>query len=528
MPAARIDRRTFLARGAAAGGALALGAANPIALASSRRIRPEPLLREGAFRHGVAAGAPGQRSITLWTRVSDSDRPGRVELEIARQADFRRVVERRLVRVAAVRDSTARALVEGGALRPGEEYFYRFSTRAGSSPVGRFRTARPPDSREPLRIGFFSCQDYQSGYYTAHAGLAREDLDLVVSLGDYVYERSFFERGVPPERRDSTGDNGDADVQTLAEYRRKYALYRSDPNLQAVHGAAAFAAIWDDHEIEDNWAGDLPGEATPPAQRRVSFAERRRAGELAFFEWMPRFRMPAGSSRIFGRLRLGGNAELFLLDTRSHRDDQPCNDSFLLPPCFDGESRDATLLGGAQKAWLKDALRSSPARWKVIANQVMIMALDLLPAVPSTINPDAWDGYGRERRELLEHLHRTGTRDVTFITGDIHSFFAGEVRTNGRISGRRVATEFVGGSITSQGLEQFVDAPLATEPAVRALNPHLRYAELRSRGYGVLEARPDELLVSYRSPRSVAVPTSPMRTLARFRVAAGDPRVQRI
>jgi len=527
MPVTRTDRRTFLVRGAtAAGGALALAsAAGPRALAS-RRIGREALLRDGAFRHGVAAGAPAQRSITLWTRVSDTDRPGAVELEIARSADFRKVVARRNVRVAAVRDNTARALVQDGALQPGEEYFYRFSTRAASSPVGRFRTARPTDSREPLRIGFFSCQDYQSGFYTAHAGLAEEDLDLVVCLGDYVYERGFFKG--PEGRRDTTGVNGDADVQTLPEYRDKYALYRSDANLQAVHHASAFASVWDDHEVEDNWSGELPGHATPDAQRRTSFLERRRAGMLAFFEWMPRYRLPSDPFNIYGSLPLGANAELLLLDTRQYRDNQPCNDSFLLPPCAEGETRAATLLGSTQKAWLERALEGSPARWKVVANQVMIMAIDEIPGVPSAANPDSWDGYGRERRELLEYLRKTGTQDVTFITGDIHTFFAGDVRTNGRITGKPVATEFVGGSITSSGLEQFVDAPAVLEPALRALNPHLRYAETRSRGYGVLDVRPDELVVTYRSPSTIATPTSPMRTLARFRVGAGEPTVQRI
>lgn len=525
MPDERIDRRALISRGAGAGAAFALASAAPVAFARTRTRRPRPRLTDGTFRHGVAAGVPGERSITIWTRVSDTDAPGRVELEIARQSDFRRVVARQMVNVAAVRDHTARVLVAGTALKPGEEYFYRFSARAGSSPVGRFRTARPPDSREPLRIGFFSCQDYQAGYYTAHAGLAQEDLDVVVCLGDYVYERNFFDG--PLERRDTTGVNGDADVQTLAEYRRKYALYRSDPHLQAMHQASAFASVWDDHEVEDNWARDLPGHATPPGERRVSFGERRRAGQLAFFEWMPRYRVPADPLRIYGSLRLGANAELFLLDTRQYRDDQPCDDR-LFVPCPEGEVRVGTLLGGAQKSWLKRGLQESQARWKVVANQVMIMALDALPSVPSGLNPDAWDGYGRERRELLEYLRRTGTQNVTFITGDIHTFFAGDVRTNGRVAGRPVATEFVGGSITSRGFEQFLDVPLATEPAIRALNPHLRFAELRSRGYGVLSVSPGELRVTFRAPAGVAAPTSPMRTIASFRVAAGDPRVRRV
>ena len=316
-------------------------------------------------------------------------------------------------------------------------------------------------------------------------------------------------------------------MQTLPEYRAKYALYRSDENLQAMHQAAAFASVWDDHEVEDNWSGELSGNATPPAQRRVPFLERRRAGMTAFFEWMPRYRRPSDPTSIYGSLPLGANAELFLLDTRQYRDNQPCNDSFVLPPCAEGETRSATLLGTAQKAWLQRALEASPARWKVVANQVMIMALDEIPGVPSAVNPDSWDGYGRERRELLEHLRSAGTQDVTFITGDIHTFFAGDVHTNGRITGRPVATEFVGGSITSSGLEQFVDAPLVLEPALRALNPHLRYAETRSRGYGILDITPEALTVTYRSPATIATPKSAMRTLARFRVAAGEPRVHR-
>jgi alkaline phosphatase D len=522
MPAEHIDRRTLLVRGAVAGGALALG--GPRAFAS-RRIRPDALLRDGAFHHGVAAGAPGQRSITLWTRLSETDRPGSVELEIARSADFRKVVERRRVRVAAVRDNTARTLVQGGVLAPGEEYFYRFATKAGSSAVGRFRTARPPDSTEPVRIGFFSCQDYQAGYYTAHAGLAKEDLDLVVCLGDYIYEHAYFHDPSPPERRDSTGVNHDSDVQTLPEYREKYALYRTDENLQAMHASAAFASVWDDHEIEDDWAGTLPGDKTPI--RRTTFLERRRAGMLAFFEWMPRLRLADDPFRIYGTVPLGANAELFLIDSRSYRSDQPCGDRLLIP-CPDGEIRNGTLLGAPQKAWLEKALESSPARWKVVANQVMIMSLDAVAGVPTGLNPDSWDGYGRERQELLEHVRRSGTKDVTFITGDIHTFFAGDVHTNGRITGKPVATEFVGGSITSSGLEQFVDVANVTEPAIRALNPHIRFAELRHRGYGIVDVRPDELEVTYRAPGAISTPTSPMRTIARFKVRSGEPAVHRI
>jgi alkaline phosphatase D len=447
-------------------------------------------------------------------------------VEIARDRDFRNVIYRKTVLSEAQRDFTVHHPAFHRVLRPGERYWYRFFTCDRDSPVGTFMTARPADSREPVRIGFFSCQDYQAGFYTAHAGLAAEpDLDLVVCLGDYIYERTFYPG--PAERRDTTGVNRDADVQTLPEYRQKYALYRSDPQLQAMHAAHPVLAIVDDHEIEDNWARDEPGEATGgegnPA-RRVPFLERRRAGYDAFFEWMPKIRNAQEPDRTYGSLRLGANAEVFLLDTRRYRDDQPCNDAFVTP-CPDSEAEGRTLLGPGQKAWLKEAVSSSRARWKVVANQIMIMSLDSAPG--TSVNQDQWDGYGAERREVLGHFLERGVQDLTFITGDIHTFFAGQVHVNGRVTTPAVGTEFVGGSITSLGFENiFGQGTLATEPGIRANNPHYAYSNQTRRGYAVLEARPDELLVTYRAPRTTQQARSPIDAIGRFRVAAGRPAVE--
>jgi alkaline phosphatase D len=295
--------------------------------------------------------------------------------------------------------------------------------------------------------------------------------------------------------------------------------------LQALRAAHPLVAVWDDHEIEDNWAGPRPGEATPEGERRVDFAERKRAGQLAFFEWMPRLRPREELMRIYGTLRRGANAELFLLDTRSYRDDQPCGDEIIVP-CPDAETGARTLLGDAQKRWLLSALPASKARWKVVGTQIMAMALDSAPG--QTLNVDGWDGYGRERAEVFEGLRAAGARDVTFITGDIHTFFAGTVHTNGRVTTPALGTEFVGGSITSKGLEEyFGGASPATAEGVRANNPHIAYSEMSSRGYGVLEARRDELLVTFRSPATVDAPKSEVRDLARFRVAAGSTVVER-
>ena len=297
-------------------GALVLAGAPADVLAAPRKLR---LARDVAFKQGVASGEPGARAITLWTRLEGLERAALVELEVARDD---RVVHRERLVVAGNRDWTARSRVTG--LAPGEEYTYRFVTRDGASPAGRFRTAYPAGSSERLRIAFFSCQEFVAGYYHAHADLTKQDVDLVVCLGDYVYEKAYG----GSIRSDTTAPDGE--TQTLAEYRAKYSLYHTDPHLLEVRRKFPLVAIWDDHEVEDNYAGDIPGGAAE--NRRVPFDQRRGNGYRAFFEHMPR--RLRRDFRTYGRIPLG-NAELFLLDTRQFRDDQPCSptDGAVSTPC---------------------------------------------------------------------------------------------------------------------------------------------------------------------------------------------------
>lgn len=508
-----LTRRDLLrAGGAAAATTIVLGGLRPAQSAAARKLAREAPLGAGTFPSGVASGQPFERGITLWTRVGDVERSGRLRLEIATDADFARVVHRQDVRAAAVRDFTARARVlKPKVLQPGEQYFYRFATRSTSSPVGRFRTALPKDSREPVRIGFFSCQNWRAGYYNAHAGLAQEqDLDLVVCLGDYMYETNGGSDAPGREDRTSTGENGQ--TETLADYRAKYRLYRSDPNLQAVHANHPFIAVWDDHEFENDQEGP-EGEGTT-AVRRIPYAQRRRNAYMGFYENMPLERIASDRDRIYRKLRLGANADLFLLDTRTYRKPDM-----------------STILGAQQKQWLKSGLERSRAGWKILGNQVMLMSLDVPTFNP--VNPDAWDGYTAERRELVQHVIDKGIEDVTAITGDIHTFFAGTVTTTGRIDGRPGMTEFVGGSITSDSLDGDVGGEGArpiTEPvfaAAQALNPHYAYANFNRRGYGVMECRPGRLTVDFKAVESVLRPGLPTSTLASFSVDAGSTTVVR-
>jgi len=515
-----LTRRGLVGSAAAAGAVFVVPRAT---LATGRR--GGPIARAGTFPSGVAAGLPTTRGITLWTRLGELERSQRVWLEVARDPQFRRVIERRRVLADASRDFTARTRITGRALRPGEQYWYRFATRTTDGPVGRFRTARPADSREPVRIGFFSCQRWEHGYFTPQLGLAAEDdLDVVVSLGDYLYDQDTRAR----VRSDGTGSpNGHA--ETLAQWRAKHRLYRTDAALQAMHAAHPFVAIWDDCEVEGNWAGDEESASPGPERdpRQVPFATKRANAFRTFFENMPLERFPRAPTRIHRSLRLGRHAELFLLDSRQYRDPQPCAGGTPGQPCPDAELVERARLGAAQTDWLLDGLSRSGATWKLLGNAQMTMALDLPAGVP--LETDSWNGYGVERRRLLEGVRARGVRNLTSIVGDVHVFLAGNLTTTGRAGGVPVGTEFVGASVSHDALDlsELSDEQeaLLTERIVQA-NPHLVYGNLRRRGYGVLEARGDELVVEFKAVRSVAERRSPAALLKRFRVHSGVPLVQ--
>jgi len=525
--AGTMGRRQFLIAATAAG----ITAAAPLNGSAIARQRRVPFASEGKFAHGVSAGMPGSDAITLWTRVSNLDRSSRVTLEVARDKHFRRVVERKNVLADGRRDFTVHTRVAG--LMPGREYFYRFETKNRESRVGRFRTLPPADSREPIRIGFFSCQNYEAGYFTAHAGLAREkDLDLVVCLGDYIYERHFYDG--PEARIDRTGKNGDGDVQTLAEYREKYRFYQSDKNLQDLHAAYPFVSVWDDHELEDNYNsdGNSPNQPDPAydnlmTPRRVPFARRRVNSYRSFFEAMPRLKYKGSPNRIHGSIRLGRTAELFLTDQRQFRDPQPCDDKMLNVACADFDTPGRTMLGADQKRWFKKAVTSSPAKWKLWGSQVMVMALDL--PIGKHANPDQWDGYGAERAEILNYFRDKGVSDFAVLSGDIHTFFAGNLSTNGEITGRPLGVEFGGGSMTSLGIPEAVGFDAATLTAlIPANDPHIGFADFEHRGYGVATARMDELTCSLRAVGTTLAPKSEPVTLAEFRVPSGSRQIERV
>ena len=391
-------RRQLIARagGAAATVLVPTSLATPLAAAKTRPFKG------GRFPDGVVSGDPTPKGISLWTRFDPSGGggTGTIELEVATDKSFRHVVARKNVKTGAASNHAVKARVAG--LKAHEEYYYRFASKGADSAVGRFRTALPADSKAPVKFAFFSCQDYTHGYYNALDVMADGDYDFVVCLGDYIYAEAYHSvkggTGVRDDKIGSENPNNPGIVReaiTLADYRDKYQLYRSDPLLRAVHAKFPMVMLWDDHEVQDNYVGK-PADGGLPADKRFSLA-RKKAGRRAFFENMPAF---PGGEKLYRKLSFGANVDLIVMDQRTYRDNQPCDDA-VVAPCADyNQPRD--FLGRAQMNWVKDALASSKAKWKLMANEVTIMPTRVLGGANYTY--DKWLGYPQEREELLTHI----------------------------------------------------------------------------------------------------------------------------
>ena len=491
--------RRQLLRAAGAGAAVTVLAPPQVVLGQGRNAR---LLRGGRFAQGVMSGEPTPRSIVLWTRVDGVETSGLVNLEVATDRGFDRVVATERIPTSSATDWAAKARISG--LKAATNYFYRFETATRQSPVGRFRTAPPADSNTPIRFAFFSCQEWTHGFFNAHAALAEEDdLDFVVNLGDYIYESPLDPASATGPytqvRQDSVGE-----ARTLDEYRAKYALYRSDAALRAVHQRFPLVSIWDDHEVEDNYAGGDPSSEDFDAARR-------RAGYRAWFESMPLYPYTTGGSRIYRNLRFGRNVELFMLDQRQYRDNQPCNDA-AGPPCPElPQARD--YLGRQQMRWIKDRLRASNAGWKIIGNELPIFSQKAGDSfIPEY---DAWgNGYPVERQELLTHIRDRSIDNVAFITGDVHYFAGADVRINNDDADSVVAHDFVGGSISSagpgesnfplgggaalRGNDENPNTPDGIYDILEGFNPWADAVDIDHHGYAVVEATRAELDVRMR------------------------------
>ncbi|WP_414660002.1 alkaline phosphatase D family protein [Horticoccus sp. 23ND18S-11] len=494
-------------------------------LSSSRllgAVTGSPRFAAYPFSLGIASGDPAPDSVVLWTRLAPKPlepgggmRPEPVEVSwvIAEDEALAQVVRSG---TAVANPAWGHSVhVEAGGLRPDRWYWYQFKAGGETSPKGRTRTLPAADVLPArLRFAFASCQHYETGLFTAYQHLAREDLDLIVHLGDYIYEGAVREKQV---RR----HNG-PEIMTVDDYRARYALYKLDPALQAAHAAAPWIVTWDDHEVANNYAGDIPARPGP----RDEFLRRRAAAYQAYYEMMPLrpSALPSGPDMLlYRRLGFGRLASFNVLDTRQYRTDQPQGDGRkpASPVLMDPKG---TLLGAKQREWLSAGLERSAATWNVLAQQVMMARVDLTSGPKVDYSMDQWPGYEFERRRVLRHFHDHKIRNPIVLTGDIHTHWANELIADfDQLDSRNVGVEFVGTSISSGGdgspVPQGREKSVAENPFVKFLNGE--------RGYVTCEVTPRQWTTAYKTVPYVSRPGAPLHTRATFVVDDGRPVLQR-
>jgi len=409
---------------------------------------------------------------------------------------------------------------EAGGLKPDRWYFYRFAAGDARSPVARTRTLPAADaSPDKLKFAFASCQHYEQGYFTAYRHMAAEDLDLVVHLGDYIYESA--------TSRNRVRAHGEPEPITLDDYRARYALYKSDPDLQAAHAAYPWVVTWDDHEVANDYADDR-GERLDP---REWFLARRAAAYRAYYEHLPlrRGAVPFGPHmHLFGRVAWGALADFHVLDDRQYRSHQVCTPpgrggSSIVEDCAARLDPRLTILGEAQEQWLLGSLGRSHARWNVIAQQTLMAQLDRKIGPGQSFWTDGWDGYPAARRRLLDFLGQKKAANPLVIGGDVHSFWVADLKPD--FDDERsptVATEVVGTSITSQ-----LSRSQAEQDALRLENPHIRYADLTRHGYVRMELTADRARADLRGLDNITDRAAGIQSIAAFAVESGQPGAQR-
>jgi alkaline phosphatase D len=516
-------RRSFLLDAARL--AAAVTAAGPSIL------RAAPVNSAGyPFSLGVASGSPLPDSVILWTRIladplDASPPPGLavpLRWEVAHDEAFRRIAARGSAIATPELAHSVRVNVTG--LEPGRWYWYRFMLGDAVSPIGRTRTAPAANAMpEMLKLAVASCQHWEFGSYAAHRYIAHAAPDLVAFLGDYIYEWGAFRLQHPQPGERIVRQN---ESFTLDSYRQRYAQYKSDPDLQAAHLAAPWIVTWDDHEVANDYAADRD-------ERLASdFAARRAAAYQAFYEHMP-LRLPPprsfGSVRMFQRYEWGRLARFHVLDDRQYRAYEACpkpgrggSNSVSPRACPSLLDPSRTMLGMEQEAWLETGLRSSEARWNILAQQTLMAQSTQVPALEpdgGRFWTDGWDGYPMARRRLFDALVSSRARNPLVLGGDVHTFYASELRADFNRPASKdnpvIATEFVGTSVTSSSRPQQRTAQYV------AMNPHIKYGRSDKRGYMLMAITPKETRVQFMGLDEVRDPKTVQRELASFRVVDG-------
>ena len=513
----RISRRSFLLSTAG----LTAGAW----LTRSSQGLAQPRFTRDPYTLGIASGYPEPDGIILWTRLAPDPLAGggmpplpvEVTWEVAGDDTFRQVVRRGTAVATTQWAHSVHVDVKG--LEPARWYWYRFRAGDATSPVGRTRTAPSAGAAaERMRFAFASCQQYEQGYYAAYRHMAREDLDLVCHLGDYIYESSWGREHV---RKHEAGE-----PHTLAEYRNRYACYKGDSDLQAAHAALPWIVTWDDHEVQNDYANAQSQSLDSPED----FLKRRAGAYQAYYEHMPlpQWARPRGSMmRLHTRWAFGALARFHVLDDRQYRSPQACprpgrGGSNVVEDCAERLEARRTLLGAAQEQWLIDGLAQGGAHWNIIAQQTLMAQVDRKPGEGQAFWTDGWDGYPVSRSRLLSQVAENRVANPIVIGGDVHMSVVADLKAN--FDDPRapvVATEFVATSISSQGQSQ------KRVETWKDDNPHFKYANALRRGYTVMELSSRRALAHMRTLDDVRDPDSRIRTLVTYAVEDGRPGAQR-
>ena len=520
----RVMNRSVLSRRALHQRALALALAPWLGAAAQAQpgtgsAHGGPRWQTDPFALGVASGQPQPDSVVLWTRlrVSDADEALKVQslpvlCEVFADEAMRQPVRQWRVQTDASRAHSVHVLASG--LQPGRHYWYRFVCGSASSPVGRTRTSPAVNEAvQRLRLALASCQHYEQGYFAAHRDMAERELDLVLFVGDYIYESSNprymvrkHEGGVPT---------------LLAEYRERHAQYKSDADLRACHAAHPWVMTWDDHEVVNDYANDLDRNFSDPQV----FLRRRAAAYQAYFEHMP-VRLgpdPAQPSqmRIHDRMAWGRLADLWTLDCRQYRDHHACPDpnrggGRVVVGCDALADKGRSMLGAAQEQWLTGGLTQSQRRWKLLAQSTQMSSSGLDTPLGRSAFTDGWDGYPKARERLLDTIAQARLQNVVMLGGDVHMNVAAQLRVQpNQESSPIVASELVTTSITSRGLGENLLAQ------IRASNPDILHARSDERGYTLLDVRPEGIQAEMRTTANPVKAGATLGTQARWAIAHG-------
>ncbi|MFI6068746.1 alkaline phosphatase D family protein [Micromonospora sp. NPDC051227] len=504
----RLSRRIFVLSGLVTAGA----AVTP--RQGARAAVPYP------FKLGVASGDPAPDSVVLWTRLAPSplnaDGQGgmtnadvTVEWQVSTTDRFTSLVASGSV-VARYADAHSVHAIAGG-LAADSDYYYRFRAQGQISPVGRTRTAPAPSAfGRDLVMAFASCAHYEAGYYTAYRRMAEDNPGLILHLGDYIYEGGVGSSTV----RQHIG----AEIVSLADYRRRYALYKSDPDLQAAHAAAPWLVVPDDHEVENNYANMVRNDSSPTLTA-AQWTARRTAAYRAYYENMPLRPASAAignSIPLYRRVRWGQLATFHMLDTRQFRDDQACGDGWKV--CADADLASRSLTGATQEAWLLDGLAQRYGTWDILGQQVFFaQQLDANGAA----SMDAWDGYRASRSRIQTGWQQRGVRNPLVLTGDVHRSWANDLKADyANPSSATIGTELVCTSISSTG-----NGSGSTTVPNAAANPHLKFYSDR-RGYVRTTISRGQVRADFRAVNTVTEHGAAASTVRSFVILDGQPGLQ--